>query len=743
MSSFYGNIKSGNRVGLTFDKIYPNRKTMDENCSSDGIFNNRFVLINYGEIETFPFTRVFPTKEQFQAGIESQKYWFVKLVKPSNDISGSLGYDPESVRPFTAEDIDAIYDSNGVILEKAESIYIKKETALNSKTLGVNSSVDFERQPNISEFVQNKEIDLAKYGDQFQHTVWQKIWTQTGSAGTVIEKYIKVADLDAAAPIFNIVIDAPSDEDYDGFKLVVSATDLEDGYITKEEYDDYNINLFYIQNDNYIPIYQPITENSDIDTIYYKNELNQYTTVPNDGQKYQKAAYDKNKQYWEIVQLGRGPHFDPLKSTDLEYIFHMPRPWKIAKEVSFDYNAKGFLPYEKSFEQYGPNKASFEIVTDEDKLTTLYPVHMEELPDAAEYNSGKITKGPFINQSVSTSIKMSKQADTKQLGITLPEIGKAVSDIWDVMYPRGIMTKIDAENVPTGEFDNNFNNLLLTEEGLAKYYYLDFWVDGRISASEFNKLIANKKQLLIKIINDEGAEQFIESYAYDPNAYYYTIEEGQRIIVPSDIKVYYPATKNDLEKELYTFTKDPRGETRIMYLGNDREVIVQDYPYAIAEALRKSLAILGLPYDNDFIHPERKTVYGLLNGAKTLYGSPEDSVDNGYHLIPSDIPNKEDGYISENLFNYLINNKQIKIYYKNPTNTKELIEAESYDTNILYYYNLNSLYAYFNEFKELRSTYHIDWNQDNSDSIQYIQNRPKIIGSKEINDIWNQVAIGR
>ena len=39
----------------------------------------------------------------------------------------------------------------------------------------------------------------------------QKIWTQTGTANTVVEKYICVAKLDAEAPILNLIVDAPSD----------------------------------------------------------------------------------------------------------------------------------------------------------------------------------------------------------------------------------------------------------------------------------------------------------------------------------------------------------------------------------------------------------------------------------------------------------------------------------------------------------------------------------------------------
>jgi hypothetical protein len=48
MSSFYGNIKNSNRISLIFDKIYTSRTEMETECTGDGIFNNRFILIDYG-----------------------------------------------------------------------------------------------------------------------------------------------------------------------------------------------------------------------------------------------------------------------------------------------------------------------------------------------------------------------------------------------------------------------------------------------------------------------------------------------------------------------------------------------------------------------------------------------------------------------------------------------------------------------------------------------------------------------
>ena len=60
MSSFYGNIKFNNQTPLIFDKIYSSRYDMEKNCSSDGIFNGRFILISYGDIQYTPYHRIDP-----------------------------------------------------------------------------------------------------------------------------------------------------------------------------------------------------------------------------------------------------------------------------------------------------------------------------------------------------------------------------------------------------------------------------------------------------------------------------------------------------------------------------------------------------------------------------------------------------------------------------------------------------------------------------------------------------------
>jgi len=45
---FYGNLSSINRSTFVFDRVYTTRAEMDSNAATDGIFINRYVLVEYG-----------------------------------------------------------------------------------------------------------------------------------------------------------------------------------------------------------------------------------------------------------------------------------------------------------------------------------------------------------------------------------------------------------------------------------------------------------------------------------------------------------------------------------------------------------------------------------------------------------------------------------------------------------------------------------------------------------------------
>ena len=69
---FYGNITNNSRTSFVFDAIYSSRYAMDNACSTDGIYNGRYVLVNYDAdltLDSFPsifkcFDRITDLKEE-------------------------------------------------------------------------------------------------------------------------------------------------------------------------------------------------------------------------------------------------------------------------------------------------------------------------------------------------------------------------------------------------------------------------------------------------------------------------------------------------------------------------------------------------------------------------------------------------------------------------------------------------------------------------------------------------------
>jgi hypothetical protein len=67
--SIYGNISNAARTNLTFDKVYPNRATMDANAAEDDVLIGRYVLVEYND-GTEPKRKEFFLKDEDAALID-------------------------------------------------------------------------------------------------------------------------------------------------------------------------------------------------------------------------------------------------------------------------------------------------------------------------------------------------------------------------------------------------------------------------------------------------------------------------------------------------------------------------------------------------------------------------------------------------------------------------------------------------------------------------------------------------
>ncbi len=451
MSSFYGNIKFNNQTPLIFDKIYTSRRQMELDCHSDGIFNGRFVLISYGDIQYTPYHKLpHLGRPEFEKLIDAGYSFYV----PANKTE--LKQYPDGFKPVKKEDYHT-----------QEFYYVWTDLSID----------------NTSTFSQNQSLDEQYYNHDYHNTVWQKIWTSTQDSENIEEKYIMVSHLNAETPKITMIVDAPNDVmEFDESNKIYYLVPTDEsalnqtGYMSEEDFEKFKTKL-YVKNPDadkeqpvdpdtgeqvVPPSHKLVTELNldwDIHTEYYILEHEVYVkfsgSTPYVDGMISEGLYiditqnreiplfilDANNEYqlstgWEELNKyyfmryrttdGR-PHFDPLMSTDLDYKFHMPRNWKWDNNLDFEYNIEGFEPTKARYTNTQENKITIIEKTSGD----VYPIHRADEPSAAVY---ELKKNEF-NESI-FEVKKTEQPDTKRFQFDLSKLGDAVSNMWDKIYPR-------------------------------------------------------------------------------------------------------------------------------------------------------------------------------------------------------------------------------------------------------------------------------------------------------------------
>lgn len=179
--SFYGNIKRVQSSPFVFDKYYPNRAAMENAASTDNVYIGRYVLVKY----TYSEDPIYIEK----GILSSQNYKANTYYYKSNN--------------------DYILDTNSEVTENRT--YYELTHYFNKYKKDEDSS-----DPNgkkISEYYQNNvDIDIQKYTDTFDGTVWQKIYTHVtddNNNDNFIEKYIMIAELNSAVPRLELDVISP------------------------------------------------------------------------------------------------------------------------------------------------------------------------------------------------------------------------------------------------------------------------------------------------------------------------------------------------------------------------------------------------------------------------------------------------------------------------------------------------------------------------------------------------------
>lgn len=201
MASFYGNIKNNSRSSFIFDKIYTSRYAMetalkkdtDNNgaVSGDGVFINRYVLINYGYILD-GYNLIDPSDVQ-AAGEPSNP---AKKVNSDNYTKFYIKQDGKFVQATVHYNRNEIDSGNNYY----EQVNFKDRYEIKKEGEQTSSRVE------NTYFATNRLEDVKHYNADYHLTVWMKIYSNNE------ERYIQVGRLKAEAPAIEIRNAAPSEQ---------------------------------------------------------------------------------------------------------------------------------------------------------------------------------------------------------------------------------------------------------------------------------------------------------------------------------------------------------------------------------------------------------------------------------------------------------------------------------------------------------------------------------------------------
>lgn len=187
---FYGNISNINRTQFQFDKVYPNRKAMEQGRPTDGVYLGRFVLVEYDN----------DGRDGMKQIGEASLYNGTTNQYTCKDVNGQQltwgnTYNKEVVYKETV--------NNNVV--QSVVFYIRNEKPNNAAD---NGAATFTRinSGNETPYTKNHSIDKEAYQSSrgYDSTVWQKVYSE----GT--EKYVMIAELNTVVPTFDIATDAPT-----------------------------------------------------------------------------------------------------------------------------------------------------------------------------------------------------------------------------------------------------------------------------------------------------------------------------------------------------------------------------------------------------------------------------------------------------------------------------------------------------------------------------------------------------
>ena len=435
---FYGNITNTSRTQFQFDLTYPSRFKMDAQCSKDGVYVGRYVLVEYdsnpnnvikdgyrkGKLYEFkdgdPLYASANLENDTKITYFKDDYWDYDWSS-TDVISGVI--EGTIVRVKEIEDQYTNSNENEVDIPAGQYSFFECIGSYNEEyeyvdpldgklKTGIRQIAKFKRAiSNTDNYTQNYEEDRRAYGSSigrgWDSTVWQKVY-ENGK-----EKYVMIAELNSVVPTFDIQADAPSmspltphfDEGSTnvyyklhwqpqwGLRTKAANGELKTYVLDKNGKNVSSKDPIFTSTSG-ITGSKSVSYPSDASTKWEKYE---YDTIQGTQAHYQ---YNKDLGTWEIP-------LDDLKDDDR---------YKIPAAIYF--NKAGFdeaIVQDTSLPKYDMSNAEWDGVTDFISVTpTGWSGH--------QYSSHDGFK------------EMKPSIDTQELTMMLPSVGNTMSKVWDLVY---------------------------------------------------------------------------------------------------------------------------------------------------------------------------------------------------------------------------------------------------------------------------------------------------------------------
>ena len=408
MSSFYGNVKSSPRSPFIFDRIYSSRTEMDnalkvqkdnnDAVQGDGVFINRYVLVNYGYTINEEYVRV--DNNLITSDQSSYANLYVKVLNEDT-------YEYILGSTLSSNDFNTYKDSEW---------YKKDHYITRYNENGVENIY----------FKENRTLDQKNYNADYHLTVWMKIYMDNE------EKYIMVAKLNSQAPAIEIRETSPAEGNPTGqlgphWDLFQSSDINWVCDIPKH----WEISLNTQDIDEVETIF--IEESSNDDELPYFNKAGFDDKISNNTDSLEDNDPRKIDRIW-LAPFKSGAYYPVFEFKKIELT-----PDTYIKNKYY-YISNSFI----SNDDYDPNQTYYTYNEDENEYiatkidsntyskNTYYIITFSLCQN--EWTSG--TDYYIKTQKIDDykTLITDKQYDQKRLSISLPSIGNAISDLYDVLY---------------------------------------------------------------------------------------------------------------------------------------------------------------------------------------------------------------------------------------------------------------------------------------------------------------------